>query len=170
MYVNPESLEDSGPFSQSLSNHFTDNFAGSQGFSREFLEFVCGPRLGHGVSREVFSCRFREDCVVKIETAPGHFANVQEAMLWHMVEGEENAKWFAPVLAVSSNGRVMLQKRTTPVPASFELPKMVPTFLTDMKRENFGMYKGRLVCHDYALNRVASAGLYSKRMMKASWT
>ncbi|MBG6194786.1 hypothetical protein IWQ52_002300 [Labrenzia sp. EL_159] len=52
-----------------------------------------------------------------------------------------------------------------PVPASFELPDKLPTFLTDIKRENFGLFDGRLVCIDYATTIMDA----STRLKKADW-
>jgi len=163
MYVNPESLEDSGPFSDRLDSCFGGHL------NKEFLHFICGPRLGHGISREVFACRIREDCVVKFEPEHGHFANVQEAIAWNLVADDpEVSRWLAPVVAISACGRILLQKRTTKAHPS-QYPDRIPSFLTDQKYENFGMYKGRLVSHDYALNRMASLG-DTNRTMKAHWT
>ena len=31
------------------------------------------------------------------------------------------------------------------------LPDKIPSFLTDVKRANFGYYEGRVVCVDYAM-------------------
>ena len=162
----PESLEESGPFSDALAKSFVDEFAG--GLSREFLEFVCGQRLGHGCSREVYDCRIRSNAVIKIETAPGYFANVQEAATWELVKDHpDHARWFAPVLGISSCGRILLQSKTKR-PALSDLPDLLPTYFTDTKVENFGMLKGRLVCHDYAATRLASRGLIN-RQSKVFW-
>ncbi len=59
-------------------------------------------------------------------------------------------RWLAPCVQISPCGSILIQKRTTPAPSS-RYPAKMPKFLTDMKRSNYGLYKGRLVCHDYGL-------------------
>jgi hypothetical protein len=44
----------------------------------------------------------------------------------------------------------------------------MPAFFTDLKRENFGLLLGRLVCHDYGVNLLMENGM-TKRMRKANW-
>ena len=103
----------------------------------------------------MFSCRIRDDLVVKVEDNgdAGHrsFANVREFDFWtYWRDYEPVAKWLAPCEFLSPDGRIMLQRRVDPIPSTFELPATLPTFLTDHKRTNFGMFEGRLVCVDYA--------------------
>jgi hypothetical protein len=59
----------------------------------------------------------------------------------------------------------MLQQRVEPIRDSDTLPDMIPAFLTDIKRENFGWYDGRIVCVDYAMH----LDNLSTRLKKATW-
>ena len=81
-----------------------------------------------------------------------YFANVVEMKFWWDNEFHKDvAKWLAPCEYLSPDGRILLQKKCDPVPMNKKLPDKLPEFLTDLKRENFGIYKGRLVCIDYAI-------------------
>ena len=119
------------------------------------FNFLCHEVLGQGVHRKVFTCRFREDLVVKVEDNGDHamrsFANVREFDFYnYWRDYEPVARWLAPCEYLSPDGRIMLQKRVDPIPSDFKLPDMLPSFLTDHKKTNFGIYEGRLVCVDYA--------------------
>lgn len=163
MYVNKEKDEETGPLSEGLASRFSGHL------SREFLEFICGTRIGHGVSREVYNCRIRPDCVIKIEPFHGHFANVLEATLWEEVKKHsDHAKWFAPVESISTCGRVMLMKKTQPI-SLMKLPSKMPIYFTDIKHENFGIIDDQIVCHDYAFNRIPYLGLIN-RLTNCKWT
>lgn len=131
------------------------------------FNLLCGDLIARGAHRKVFACKLRDDLVVKVEDEDGRrFANVLETEFWHDHQFYEPvAKWLAPVVMLSPDGRVLLQKRCDPIPTGHELPTKVPAFLTDLKLANFGMFEGRLVCLDYALTiRNASA-----RPRKAEW-
>lgn len=116
------------------------------------FNLLCGEKLGAGIHREVFACTLRPDLVVKVETADNRwFANVMEMKFWNDHECYKPvAQWLAPCAALSPDGRVLLQWRCDPVPQSYRWPKL-PQFLTDLKADNFGLYRGRLVCVDYAM-------------------
>lgn len=119
------------------------------------FNFLCHDVLGQGIHRKVFSCRFRDDVVVKVEDNGDNpmrsFANVREMDFWtYWRDHEPVAKWLAPCEYLSPDGRLMLQKRVDPTPSDFPLPEKLPAFLTDHKKSNFGIYEGRLVCVDYA--------------------
>jgi hypothetical protein len=58
----------------------------------------------------------------------------------------------------SPSGSVLLMKRTEPAPASM-YPRRVPGFFADLKRENWGMYEGRMVCCDYGVSNLVSCGM-----------
>lgn len=47
-----------------------------------------------------------------------------------------------------------------------KMPETIPTFLTDLKRENFGLIDGRIVCVDYAMTIPNP----STRLKQVFWT
>jgi len=118
------------------------------------FNLLCGKLLGEGIHRKVFECRLRNDLVVKVEDETGwrYFANVHEMRFWSEHEQYKPvAKWLAPCEYLSPDGRILLQKRVSPVFNGMKLPKKIPEFLSDLKLENFGVHEGRMVCVDYAL-------------------
>lgn len=118
------------------------------------FNLLCGDKLGEGIHRTVFACRLRPDLVVKVETSGEwrYFANVQEMKFWNDHEHREAvAKWLAPCEYLSPDGRILLQQRVEPLRATDAMPDKLPAFLTDIKRDNFGLLGGRLVCTDYAM-------------------
>ena len=66
------------------------------------------------------------------------------------------------------SGHFLVQARTTR-PTHYDWPEKVPAYLTDLKKANFGMLNGRLVCHDYGLHMMREVGIASRRMVKARW-
>lgn len=138
------------------------------GFSRELLEFVCGDRIGAGMSREVFRFALDEAFVIKFEPIEHRFQNIEEITVWQTVQFTEFAKWFAPVKAISGCGRIMLQRYAEPI-AACNLPPRVPSFFTDMKPSNWGTIGKQPVALDYGRTLLATKGL-TGRMSKANWT
>lgn len=124
-------------------------------------------RLGYGSGREVYACRVRPELVVKLEAERYSFQNIREWEVWQSIQYTPWAKWFAPCESISPNGSALLQRRTTPVPEG-RLPDRVPVFLTDLKPDNFGMFEGRVVCHDYGNHLMLENGM-TNRMKKAQW-
>lgn len=122
--------------------------------NEDAFNMLCGDLLGRGLHRAVFRCKLRDGWVVKVEAGSNRrFANVLESELWEMHQyHEETACWLAPCGELSPDGRLLLQRRTDPLPLGFKFPPKMPAFLTDLKRSNFGLWKGNLVCHDYALS------------------
>lgn len=110
---------------------------------------MVGAFIGEGAHRRVFTLAQNDDLVIKVEQHQHDFHNIREWHNWHEIQGTGLEKWFAPCVAISSNGRFLLQKRTVPVSIR-ELPKKVPACLTDKKTPNFGLLDKRVVCHDYA--------------------
>jgi hypothetical protein len=120
----------------------------------DLFNLFCGNLLGQGIHRSVFECKLRDDLVVKVEKQDPlrNFSNIFEMQLWDDNQYcKEIAKWLAPCEFLSPDGRVLLQKKCSPVPYDYKLPLNMPTFLTDLKRENFGILNGNLVCVDYAI-------------------
>jgi hypothetical protein len=131
------------------------------------FNLLCGTLLGEGVHRKVFACRLRPELVVKVEAEPAfrYFANVHEMKMWNDASPGE-MKWLAPCRYLSPDGRILLQERADPVPQDYEMPERMPSFLTDFKRENFGILRGKLVCIDYAI-LVPS---YNSRLKVVHWS
>lgn len=138
------------------------------GLSRELLEFVCGDRLGAGMSREVFRFNLDPKFVIKFEPMEHRFQNIEEMTAWQTVEYTEYAKWFAPCRFISGCGRVMLQEYAEPL-AACNLPDKVPAFFTDLKPGNWGMLNKHPVALDYGRTLLMTVGL-TKRLRKANWT
>jgi len=115
----------------------------------ELWKLMIGAYIGEGQFRRVFTLQNNDDLVIKVEQGRGEFHNIQEWRNWLEVQNTPLAKWFAPCVAISENGRFLLQKRTVPVSIR-ELPKKVPACLTDRKTSNFGLLDKKVVCHDYA--------------------
>lgn len=138
---------------------------------RSIMWSMLGNKLGSGIHRDVYASRLSRDHVIKVEPNVGSFANVMEWEIWRMVEHHENAKWFAPVFGIDPFGTVLIQARTKRVtPSQFEKVKELPAFFWDVKPENFGWYKGRIVCHDYAITSLIATGVCSKKMKKNAWS
>ena len=132
------------------------------------FNLLCGDELGSGTQRNVFECRIRNDLVVKVEKENDWrlFANVHEMKFWRDNEYYSAiSKWLAPCAYLSPDGRILLQKKVRTVQSDDVLPDMLPQFLTDIKRNNFGWIGEQLVAVDYALNLTNA----SVRMKKVNW-
>lgn len=132
------------------------------------FNLLCGEKLGNGIHRTVYRCRLRSDLVVKVEEQDyRQFANVLEQRFWDdHCHYEPVARWLAPCEFLSPDGRILLQRRVDPLPrVGAALPDALPAFLTDVKRDNFGILDGRLVCFDYA----ATIPNPSTRLRKVDW-
>ena len=132
---------------------------------RDVFWLLCGRELGRGAARIVYATKAFDEAVIKIEDGGGSFQNIIEWETWQVVKGTELERWFAPCIDISSCGTALIQARTVQ-PRNY--PKQLPIFLTDTKRSNYGLYKGRFVCHDYGLHMLWEFGM-SKRAKKAHW-
>lgn len=119
------------------------------------------------MSRDVYDSKMLPDSVVKVESAAGFFQNVMEWEAWQRLKDTEFAKWLAPCEWISPSGTVLIMKKTIPARDREYLDRM-PAFLSDLKKANYGMYNGRLVCHDYGTHLLMDHGM-TKRMRKAHW-
>lgn len=137
--------------------------------SEDALNLLCGDLLGEGIHRKVWTCRIRPDLVVKVEDENNdwrYFANAREMQFWcDFKDYKPVGKWLAPCEYLSPDGRVMLQRRVNALAPDYALPEKMPTFLTDFKRENFGLLGGQLVCVDYS----TTIGSPNIRLKKAWW-
>lgn len=127
------------------------NFAPDVTFDT-FRLFI-GPLIADGSHRAVYECRLDPSLVVKFERRDGLFMNVREWDLWRKVQGTARESWYAPCEAISPNGTALLMKKTVPLGEDrlSEL-RMIPWVMWDAKPENFGLFGGRIVQHDYAIN------------------
>lgn len=134
----------------------------------EFLNVMCGPLLGEGIARKVFACALDPTKVVKIEQGGGSFQNVREWQTWNDLVGTPYAKHLAPCLDISSSGIVLIQSRVEPLSASVA-SSVLPSFLSDRKRENWGLLKSVLVCCDYGSNLAVNHGAYASKLRRHTW-
>jgi hypothetical protein len=132
---------------------------------QDAFNLLCGSLIGEGIHRRVFECAIRRDLVVKVEDSDNrYFANVIEQKFWddHQYTPQVS-KWLAPCEYMSPDGRILLQTRCDPVPAGMRMPDKLPGFLSDLKRSNFGLLDGRIVCVDYAMT-IPSPSVRLKRV------
>lgn len=134
---------------------------------RDAFYLLCDELIGRGSNRMVYSSRTHKNTVVKCESGAGDFQNVLEWETWLRVRDTPFAKWFAPCRWIGPTGVVLLQCRTDPVPEG-KFPKMMPAFLADFKRTNYGMIGKQIVCHDYGTHLLFENGM-TKRMKLANW-
>lgn len=118
----------------------------------DFIDFFCGDCIGSGESRNVYEFRYNPKLVVKIDASNGKFFNIREWEVWDQIKDlyPKQATFLAPCMSISNAGKIMLQRKTTPIISYNKLPKKIPYFLADTKVSNWGMLDGRAVCHDYA--------------------
>lgn len=131
------------------------------------FNLLCGEKIGAGIHREVFECKLRPDLVVKVENGDYRwFANVFEQSFWDEYQQDKAvALWLAPCEFLSPDGRILLQKRAEPLTSATPLPDKLPAFLGDVKKNNFGLLDGRVVCVDYAIYNMKP----STRMVRTVW-
>lgn len=145
-----------------------------------------GKPIGGGIDRNVYALKETsawgwrhkitqapevddEECrhVIKVQKGhTGYFQNVAEWLLWETARATRLARWLAPCVAISPCGLYLIQRRVEPLRRR-DLPKRMPTFLSDLKRENFGMLEGKVVCCDYGLG--VDAGAIKTKLRKARW-
>jgi hypothetical protein len=131
----------------------------------EAAYMLIGQPIGEGCYRKVYQHAMNPKAVVKVEEDAGKFSNVTEWELWREVmDYPKLNRWLAPCLWISPKGMILIQAKTTPCSHN-DLPDKVPSFFTDLKRENWGWCEGRLVCHDYG-NILLTAG---SKLKKAKW-
>ncbi len=127
----------------------------------------CGDLLGSGVARHVYPYGLDARMVIKFEQEH-NFQNTTEWQVWNHVKHTDFARWFAPVEFISPCGRILIQRRTQAFETDKKLPERIPAFFTDTKIENWGLLKGKPVCHDYGYHLLLEQGM-TKRMKKAEW-
>lgn len=134
----------------------------------DIFNMIFGEYIGEGVHRTVFAyAPLPKKWVIKVDTGNRN-ANIMEEETWAHVQGTKVAKWFAPVRELSDGGRLLIQRRCTPLPKD-QYPKKVPEFFTDLKYANWGMLDGQFVCMDYANSLAMTKGLFTGKMQIAKW-
>lgn len=111
------------------------------------FEFLLGEKLGEGCFRKVYELRYSSERVIKIEEGLPK-SNINEHQLWWDCESLRD--WLCPVEGISSCGKFLIMPQTTPIRQE-ELPEDLPAWMTDVKKENFGWFNGKIVLHDYGL-------------------
>jgi hypothetical protein len=126
---------------------------------------MCDEVIGRGQGRTVYSSKVLPNSVIKVEENARSFQNIIEWETWEQLKNTVYAKWLAPCEHISANGAVLVMAKTKPL---HKLPSEMPTFLDDFKPENYGIYNGRPVCHDYGIN-VVKLDRLNIRMRKVKW-
>jgi len=119
---------------------------------RDLLQGAAGNLIGRGSSRAVYEWLPDPKLVLKIETTKT-FQNVMEWEVYAYLAGSKMEQYLAEPIWIGAYGSVMLMKRTQPINDS-QLPKILPDWLSDRKRENFGWLDGKVVCHDYGVSNI----------------
>lgn len=132
---------------------------------------MLGKELGKGFSRRVYVNNLDKTQVIKYEDKGGHLhQNVMEWVAWTRAIDwyPDMARWLAPCFHLSDDGKYLIQARVTPVPIE-KLPDRMPAWMNDFKIENFGRYKGRIVCCDYGIIISTLMDRRPKGMQRAHW-
>ena len=125
---------------------------------------------GNGSSRAVFIWPLDESLVLKLETTIT-FQNIIEWETWSALKDTIHSKWLAPCVWISNSGSALLMKRTQSLIAGKEPKVLIPAWLTDTKRSNYGLLNNKLVCHDYGTNLLLNHGAFGGKvqMKKPNW-
>lgn len=123
---------------------------------RDAFNMLCGDKIGSGAYRDVYECKLRPEFVVKVEQECSNgyrtFHNVMEMQFWDDNQHYNAvAKWLSPCEFLSPDGHILLMKRAKPLNSWKDIPKSLPSFITDIKETNFGILNGKIVLVDYAL-------------------
>lgn len=130
-------------------------------------DLLIGKKIGSGCYRDVYQCKLDYSLVVKIEKDKGDFHNIREWQIWKEVEYTDNAKWFAPCVSISPDGKVLIQKKVE-IGRKKDYPEKIPEFFTDIQVPNFGFIGKQLVCLDYGSTKIARS-FNDKKLKKADW-
>lgn len=120
--------------------------------AEDLLNLVTGTQIGWGQYRRVYEHAFDKKLVIKQDSGQ-NFSNINEWQVWNEFKDEPLGKWLAPVLFCSARGLWIVMAKTRPIPIG-KFPKRIPALFSDIKPENWGMFRGRPVCHDYGNHAV----------------
>jgi hypothetical protein len=115
--------------------------------SSDLFGLFCGAELGRGQYRAVYEHQLDKGKVLKHDTCV-NWSNVHEFSIWQEFKDTPLGKWLAPVYWLSPRGIWLIQAKTTPIKVG-NYPKKIPAIFADLKPSNWGMWRGRPVCHDY---------------------
>lgn len=133
------------------------------------FRLLCGEEIGQGCYRTVYEYAMDPKMVVKRDSRE-NWSNVSEFEVWQNLGGTPLGEWLAPVHWLSPGGIWMIQARTTPFKRERQFPKEIPAVFCDVKAENWGMYRGRPVCHDYGNHMLYQLAQKSAgRLVKCEW-
>lgn len=141
-----------------------DEILANRKVTYDVMDAFLGELIGNGAYRNVYENRLDSKTVIKIETG-STFANAIEFETWQrvcMVTGV--SKWFAPIQYISGCGKVLIMAKCKPLKTP---PAKIPSFFTDVKMANFGLYQGRVVCLDYGSHLLMEEGMKLKLI---NWT
>lgn len=139
---------------------------------RDAMAMFCGEVIGVGIARIVYEFLPDPAKVVKIETASCSFQNALEWTTWLQLSGTRFEQYLAPCHMISPCGIALVQTRVDPLPPAEDAQLQglrLPAFLTDFKRENYGMIDGRVVAADYGSNLTINHGAFAARMRRVKW-
>ena len=118
----------------------------------EAFNMLCGKQIGIGAHRTVFENAFDSNLVVKIANSQnGIRANYAEYELWQEIQSTKYNRYFVRMREMSGYGSILIADYVPDLPVG---KYKIPSFFTDLKRENFGLVGTQVVCRDYALNRI----------------
>lgn len=138
----------------------------------DFFATFLGSKINSGTYRAVYNYNLgrKNQYVLKIE--PGFTScNAIEASVWAEVKYFTNKlewvkKWFAPVEWISPNGKILCMQKTEEKPNK-KRPTEIPSFLSDVKPENYGWIGNNFVCHDYG--HLWGVTNFKKQFKKVNW-
>lgn len=121
------------------------------------LNLVVGRSLGSGASRRVYELLYDKTLVMKVEHTGKTFHNQTEWLIWECVREWPISDWFAPCVDIDGYGNVLIMKRTEPFESEKDFKAaitrtrggVIPKVFDDIHYGNFGLYDGRVTCHDY---------------------
>lgn len=138
----------------------------------DMLTLFLGGNIGEGTTRVVYNYPPDKRYVIKIDKELKGFNNIREYELWNDLKymDHKSLEFLAPIYQISEGGKWMLQRKTTPIKDFKHFPKRIPGFLNDVKIENWGMLGGKLVCHDYANNKIVENGINTNYVKPNFWS
>ncbi len=144
----------------------------NQDVNTDLILSLCGKKIGFGCYRTVYEYNLNDKYVIKIESENTSH-NVSEYILWDEIQGLKGdlawvRDWFAPILWMSPNGKILVMEKTSEDPKNkkLERPREVPTFFSDLKYDNWGWIGNKFVCHDYQF--IHKFIKYEKKMQKVN--
>lgn len=149
-----------------MKEQHTDSYGAT--IVNDALALLMGKLIQKGTYRDVYEFPLNETLVVKVEARDATFCNQTEWGIWTESKDHEWRKWLAPCHTISDYGTVLIQFKTTPLPAA-KRPRRVPNFLADLKLENWGLYEGRPVVHDYGNHNIFTLAKRQMRLVAGNW-